>query len=130
MAAGRMKRRAFIAATLSLSTWSCRVDAHDIYTDLKDSSGGSCCATDDCRPAHYRITATGVEMLVDGQWIVVPKETIQYRTLKGDSGETAGGHWCGLREYGATYCAILPPRSSLLGQGRGAGPASETHTDE
>ena len=26
-------------------------------------------------------------------------DTIQYRTLEGDTGETAGGHWCGKIEY-------------------------------
>jgi hypothetical protein len=91
----RMKRRTFITATLSLGIWLGRVDAHDIYTDLKDRYGGSCCSTSDFRPAHYRITAAGVEMLLDGQWIIVPKETIQYRTLKGDTVSYPGvfGHF-------------------------------------
>ncbi len=56
-------------------------------------------------------------MLVDGKWIVVPNETLQYRTLDGDTGETAGGHWCG--RTGAvtvTFCAILPPSSALSTQ--------------
>ena len=42
------------------------------------------------RPAHYRIIAAGVKMLVGGKWIVLPNETIQYRTLASDTGETAG----------------------------------------
>jgi hypothetical protein len=47
------------------------------------------------KPAAMIVTATtaaGVEMLVDGRWIVVPDDTIQYRALDGDNGETAGGH--------------------------------------
>ena len=47
-------------------------------------------------------------MLVSGEWIVVPDETIQYRTVEGDTGETAGGHWCGT----TGHCAILPPSSA------------------
>ena len=34
----------------------------------------------------------------------------KYRALEGDTGETHGGHWCGLAVFGnLTYCAILPP---------------------
>jgi len=90
------------------------LNAHDIYTLLKDSSGRSCCNEHDCRPAQYRLTSDGVQMLVGGKWIVVPAPTIQYRTLDGDTGETAGGHWCGLTGgfVTVTYCAVLPPNSA------------------
>ena len=98
---------------LSIATiWPSRVEAHDFYTTLKDSYGRTCCSGRDCRPAHYRATATGIEMLVDGQWIVVPDEIIQYRSLEGDTDETAGGHWCGLLDQAVTYCAMLPPSSA------------------
>jgi len=56
-------------------------------------------------------------MFVDGHWIEVPNERIQYRSLPGDTGETGGGHWCGLANQlslGPLYitrCAILPPQS-------------------
>ena len=59
-------------------------------------------------------------MLVDGQWIKVPRSTIQYRALLGDTGETRGGHWCGMAQnptIGVIYltrCAILPPQSTSL----------------
>src|SRR5262245_24010317 len=76
-----------------LATTSWFTQAHDIYRSLVDSSGESCCNQRDCRPARYRVTAAGVEMLVDGSWLVVPEDTIQYRALEGDTGETAGGHW-------------------------------------
>jgi hypothetical protein len=57
-------------------------------------------------------------MLIGGQWIVVPNDTIQYRALDGDTGETAGGHWCGLSggHVTVTYCAILPPSSAYSTQ--------------
>jgi hypothetical protein len=88
--------------------------AHDIYTDLVGRDGGSCCNGKDCKPAPYRMTAAGVEMFVDGRWVLVPEDVIQYRTLPGDTGETAGGHWYGLENYDATYCAILPPSAAFL----------------
>jgi hypothetical protein len=103
-------------------------DAHDIYSHLTDVAGASCCDEHDCRPAPYRVTPTGVQMYVDGDWVDVPGEAIQYQSLPGDTGETRGGHWCGtaISEYGgrvvrhATHCAILPPSSSS---------ASDTHQE-
>jgi len=97
---------------LASSMWPSYPEAHDLYTRLTDSNGASCCNGHDCRPARYRTTAAGVEMLVDGHWILIPNGKIQYRTLEGDTGETAGGHWCGVLDFEVTYCAILPPRSS------------------
>ena len=95
--------------------------AHDIYSHLRDRLGGSRCNEKDCRPAPYRMTVTGVQMFVDGEWIVVPDFTIQYRALLGDTGETAGGHWCGRIQDGngyrlgyATRCAILPPNATAI----------------
>ncbi|MBQ0820055.1 hypothetical protein KBI52_07485 [Microvirga sp. HBU67558] len=96
-------------------------EAHDIYSPLRDRLGHSCCHEGDCRPAPYRVTPTGVQMLVEGQWIGVLDFTIQYRVLLGDTGETDGGHWCGRFENGpgfmmgyATYCAILPPNPTAI----------------
>jgi hypothetical protein len=99
---------------LASAVWPFPTEAHGIYTSLKDSKGDGCCSGRDCRPAQYRTTAAGVEMLVDGHWILIPSETIQYRALEGDTGETAGGHWCGVLDFAVTYCAILPPRSSSV----------------
>jgi hypothetical protein len=96
-------------------------EAHDIYSHLTDSWGNSCCDDKDCRPARYRVTPTGVRMLVDGEWVEVPGYTIQYRALSGDSGETGGGHWCGRvyqkvdnSVFHVTQCAVLPPSSAAL----------------
>jgi hypothetical protein len=96
--------------------WPSNALAHDIYGTLTSRQGISCCGGHDCRPAHYRITANGVEMLVEGRWIVVPDETVNYLTLSGDTGETGGGHWCGFTHdfKFVTFCTILPPSSTLL----------------
>jgi hypothetical protein len=89
--------------------------AHDIYTGLYTKYGTACCDQTDCRPARYRAAGTGVQMFVGHDWISVPPDVIQYRLLRGDSGETGGGHWCGYwvnepTEPGyVTLCAILPP---------------------
>ena len=96
-------------------------EAHDIYSHLKDPWGNSCCNDKDCRPAPYRVTPAGVQMLIDGEWVEVPGYTIQYRALSGDSGQTGGGHWCG-RTYQkvdnsvfhVTQCVVLPPSTAVL----------------
>ena len=105
-----------VFATILLIGFEQPTDAHDIYSHLKDRWGNSCCDNEDCRPVPYRVTPAGVQMFVDGDWIAVPDYTIQYRALPDDTGETAGGHWCGTirtkhsdgLEY-TTHCAILPP---------------------
>jgi len=101
-----------------LAIWPGPIQAHDIYSHLVDDKGGSCCDTTDCRPAPYRLRATGVEMFVFGTWVAVPADKIQYRALLGDAGETGGGHWCGagyeagVGVYYTTRCAVLPPQSA------------------
>ena len=91
MSVGRMNRRAFGAAwslnyalvsLVIIASWPAPVEARDIYTTLTDNAGESCHERD-CRPAHYRRTAAGVEMLVGEEWTAVPDETIQYRALEG-----------------------------------------------
>jgi hypothetical protein len=112
---GMSMRQLSCRAAAVLALWPAPADAHDIYTPLLDKWGRSCCSGADCRPAPYRITPSGIEMLVKGRWFFVPDATIQYRTIDGDKGETAGGHWCGqLYENGyITYCAFLPPKLTL-----------------
>ena len=116
-----MPARCALASLALLVSWSVPLQAHDIYTGLTNRDGESCCNNLDCRPAPYRITPTGVEMFVYGEWTAVPDDTIQYRVLPDDTGETAGGHWCGLitRRGTRTICTILPPNSAvLLGRGQ------------
>ncbi len=111
-------RTAFVA-TILLINLPLPTLAHDIYSHLKDEGGGSCCDDRDCGAVPYRFIADGVQMFVDKRWIEVPRATIQYRALLGDTGETGGGHWCGsvneLDALGTVYmtkCAILPPQSA------------------
>ena len=110
-----------LCAAILLISFEPPADAHDIYSPLKDRWGNSCCDDKDCRPGPYRMTPTGVQMLVNGEWIAVPEYTIQFRALTGDTGETAGGHWCGDIRYvvghgmdDSTHCAILPPNAAAI----------------
>ena len=111
-----MPTRCVLASLVLLVSWSVPLQAHDIYTGLTDMNGASCCNNRDCRPARYRMTPEGVELFVNGRWITVPDDTIQYRMLPGDTGETAGGHWCGydLGQRIRMICTILPPNSARL----------------
>lgn len=115
-----LSRTAFVAAVL-ITNQPLPIQAHDIYSQLRDEGGGSCCDNRDCRAAMYRFTAIGVQMFVDQRWIHVPNEQIQCRALLGDRGETGGGHWCGsvyepdfsnLSILYMTKCAVLPPQSA------------------
>ncbi|ANY83649.1 hypothetical protein BB934_35955 (plasmid) [Microvirga ossetica] len=98
-------RTAFVVAVL-VASLPLPIQAHDIYSHLRDEGGGSCCDNQDCRPALYRFTARGVQMFVDQQWINVPNERIQYRALLGDAGET----------YGALVRLVLPARCHPAGR--------------
>jgi hypothetical protein len=102
-----------------LVIWPGPIQAHDIYTDLLTGSGLCRCHDGDCRPVPYRLTSKGVQMFVDEQWLDIPGNSLQYRTLSGDRGETGGAHWCGLRDAMRyfTRCAILPPQSAATHYG-------------
>jgi hypothetical protein len=71
-----MPTRYVLASLALLVSWSAPSQAHDIYTGLTNRNGRSCCNDRDCRPAPYRVTPAGVEMLVDDKWIAVPDDTI------------------------------------------------------
>jgi hypothetical protein len=99
------------------------IQAHDIYSRLKDPWGNSCCDDRECHSAAYRFISGHWQMFVDERWIDVPDHTIQYRALLGDTGETNGGHWCGSADrrfesdglgdlFYTTRCAILPPKDT------------------
>lgn len=89
--------------------------AHDIYTDVRNKQGVSCCNNRDCRAVNYRVRSWGVQMLIQDSWRTIPADKVEYRILDGDTGETNGGHWCGEYKRGdgwvlfRTFCAFVPP---------------------
>jgi hypothetical protein len=91
-------------------------ESHDIYSNLTNKSGRSCCDGSECRPVHYRFDGSDVEMLINDRWVYIPRGTVQFRGVPGDLGETAGGHWCGEPFEGGfvTYCAFVPPNIASL----------------
>jgi hypothetical protein len=111
-----MSSKLAIACAVAMACLPLPAQAHDIYTGLINHDGNSCCDEKDCRPALYRVSAEGVQMIVDGGWLHVADDKIQYRALRGDTGETGGGHWCGYLDADlqtwVTRCAFLPPQSA------------------
>jgi hypothetical protein len=111
-----------LVCTALVTIWATPIQAHDIYANLRNSEGGSCCNENDCRPALYRKGRFGVDMFVQNRWIAIPPSAIQYRFLDGDTGETNGGHWCGSHAHYEdvlfTYCAVLPPHAAFAAPGR------------
>ena len=94
------------------------VESHDIYTGVYTRQGVPCCNDGDCVPAPFRITPDGVDMLVQGVWISVPRWYIMYLALPGDT-TPYRSHWCGALDLvltdgvnTLTRCAILPPHAS------------------
>jgi hypothetical protein len=113
-----MSSRTAVMVVVLTASLPLPLQAHDIYSHLRAGGGGSCCDDKDCQPAFYRFAAGDLQMFVDGRWIDVPSEHIQYLEIPGDTGETGGGHWCGSAHEPSvgplyiTRCAILPPRSA------------------
>jgi hypothetical protein len=114
-----MLSKSALICTVLVTSLPLPIRAHDIYSQLKDERGKSCCNSMDCHPAPYQVTPRGVKMFVDERWIDVPNDKIQYLSLPGDDSESGGGHWCGqgYEPGGAdpnvpyvTKCAILPPQ--------------------
>jgi len=83
------------------------------YTDL---NGAPCCDEHDCRPADAFIEERErIRLLIDGQWIDVPRaHVVAQRSPDGRA------HWCGGRLFTNSHlgwmafpwCVILPPRES------------------
>jgi hypothetical protein len=50
---------------------------HEWFQSLKQpGSGTSCCSIADCRVEPYRQTPIGYEVLIDGDWVLVPDDKI------------------------------------------------------
>ena len=78
------------------------------YSKLTRKDGGSCCNQMDCRPTQSRMIGDHYEVMVDGEWVQVPNDTILRVTAP-----DRGAHVCApfLIEHPkpAIYCVVLPP---------------------
>lgn len=50
---------------------------HHIYKQWLTPSGTSCCNERDCAPGLARVTASGVEVEIDGRWTPVPADRVR-----------------------------------------------------
>jgi hypothetical protein len=79
------------------------------YSKLVKDDGGSCCNFNDCRPTLSRSVRNHYEVLVDGDWVAVPSDTIR-KVIAPDH----GAHVCAPSRALAVqppmiYCVVLPP---------------------
>ena len=88
------------------------------YTRYRDRNGAPCCDHTDCWPADDFVDATErglVRVLIDGQWIDVPRAFVV-----GERSPDGRAHWCGGRYFTNSHlgwlplprCVILPARES------------------
>ena len=90
------------------------------YSRYRDSGGAPCCDDRDCRPADDFVEVpqhgqTLVRLLIDGQWVDVPR-----RFVVAEDASDGRAHWCGGRMFTNSHlgwiplpaCVILPPPES------------------
>jgi hypothetical protein len=84
---------------------------HDILhyrnQTLSDKSGRSCCSNQDCRPTQSRVRGERVEVMVDGEWTIVPPEKII-----NEPSPDLGSHVCsptepGVYPKGHIFCVVI-----------------------
>ncbi len=82
------------------------------YSKLKRKDNKtSCCNLSDCVPTQSRMTDTGYEVMVEGEWTHVPQEVIQNVTAP-----DGGAHVCfpkasTIYPKGTLFCVVLPPET-------------------
>ena len=90
------------------------------YSAYKDPKGAPCCDDRDCHPADAFVEVTEhgqavVRLLIDGQWIAVPRAFVV-----AEDAADGRAHWCGGRLFTNSHlgwvafpwCVILPPRET------------------
>jgi hypothetical protein len=90
------------------------------YGAYRDLKGAPCCDDRDCRAADdfIEVTEQGqavVRLLIDGQWIVVPRAFVV-----AEDAPDGRAHWCGGRLFTNSHrgwvafpwCVILPPHET------------------
>src|SRR5262249_18935827 len=77
---------------------------------IRKDTKTSCCNLSDCRPTLSRMVDDHYEVMVDGEWLPVPKEAIQ-----NVAAPDGGAHVCAPRQSGRNkgtiYCVVLPPET-------------------
>jgi hypothetical protein len=82
------------------------------YSKLKrKDTKTSCCNLTDCVPTQSRMTDSGYQVMVEGEWTPVPQEVIQNVTAP-----DGGAHVCfpkasAIYPKGTLFCVVLPPET-------------------
>jgi hypothetical protein len=105
---------AVVLSTLSFAQEGHHGAGHDDWHEgfysklIRKDTKTSCCNLSDCRPSLSRMVGDHYEVMVDGEWLPVPKEAIQ-----NVSAPDGGTHVCAPRQNGRNkgtiYCVVLPP---------------------
>jgi hypothetical protein len=89
-----------LALLLALATMPALAHVNDLgmdYTRFRDLNGAPCCTDTDCRPADDFVEAPErgvVRLLIDGQWIDVPRTHVT-----AERAHDGRAHWCGGRLF-------------------------------
>jgi hypothetical protein len=107
---------AIVLSTLSFAQDGHHGAGHDTWHEsfysklIRKDTKTSCCNLADCRPTESRMVDDHYEVMVDGDWLAVPKEAIQNVTAP-----DGGAHVCAPRQSGRNkgtiYCVVLPPET-------------------
>ena len=79
---------------------------------IRKDTKTSCCNLTDCVPTQSRMSGESYEVMVDGEWTIVPQAVIQNVTAP-----DGGAHVCypkqPHRDYpkGTLFCVVLPPET-------------------
>ena len=105
---------AVVLSTLSFAQEGYHGAGHDDWHEgfysklIRKDTKTSCCNLSDCRPTLSRMVGDHYEVMVDGEWLPVPKEAIQ-----NVAAPDGGTHVCAPRQNGRNkgtiYCVVLPP---------------------
>jgi len=81
---------------------------HDWYKTLRHpGTGYECCDGRDCRPTRARHSSRGLEVQVDGEWTLVPPDSI-VKAMPPDGSAHVCAHK-GPWHPKVIFCVVLPP---------------------
>jgi hypothetical protein len=106
---------AFASAALAADLPSGRVgeghgQLHSFYQGLFNKTKGvSCCHDKDCRPTQSRMVDDHYEVMINGQWQTVDKDTIIPKSAPDGGAHICAGDPSNVDPNGRVYCVILPP---------------------
>ena len=80
----------------------------DLYNAKKKVS---CCHQIDCRPTQSRMIDDHYEVMINGVWMKVDKDTIIPKSAPDGGAHVCAGDPTSVDPLGRVYCVILPPET-------------------